>query len=142
MKKSTIWLLAIIMALTFGALLFFQFFYLKNMTNMREQQFRENVQRALNATSDKLEKHETRYYLEQDINSIEASLYSSPYSPQIGSPGNNNIQYSIENPDGSVTQFTLSSTVDETKKRRPKLLLSLGAAFFFFPAVLPPDFHS
>ena len=40
MKKSTIWLLAIIMALTFGALLFFQFFYLKNMTNMREQQFR------------------------------------------------------------------------------------------------------
>ena len=71
----------------------------------------------LSATSDKLEKHETRYYLEQDINSIEASLYSSPYSPQIGTPGNNNIQYSIENPDGSVTQFTLSSTVDETQCR-------------------------
>lgn len=132
MKKSTIWLLAIIMALTFGALLFFQFFYLRNMTNMREQQFRENVQRALNATSDKLEKHETRYYLEQDINSIEASLYSSPYAPQIGTPGNNNIQYSIENPDGTVTQFTLSSTVDETKKRRP----SPGEGIF------PPPTHS
>jgi len=39
MKKSTIWLLTIVMAITFGALLYFQIMYLENMVKMREAQF-------------------------------------------------------------------------------------------------------
>ena len=35
MKKSTIWLLTIIMALTFGILLYFQVTYMESMVRMR-----------------------------------------------------------------------------------------------------------
>ena len=43
MKKSVIWLLTIIMALTFGVLLYFQIMYLENMVKMRDEQFSEGV---------------------------------------------------------------------------------------------------
>lgn len=75
MKKSTIWLLTIVMAITFGALLYFQIMYLENMVKMREEQFSESVMRSLYATSGFLERQETLHYLEQDINVIESSFY-------------------------------------------------------------------
>lgn len=75
MKKSVIWLLTIIMALTFGVLLYFQILYLENMVKMRDEQFSEGVMRSLYATSEFLEREETLHFLEQDINIIESSFY-------------------------------------------------------------------
>lgn len=66
MKKSTIWLLTIIMALTFGILLYFQVTYLESMVRMRKEQFSENVMRALYGVGRYVEEQETLYYLEQD----------------------------------------------------------------------------
>ena len=43
MKKSTIWFLAIIMALTFMGLLYVQIMYMRNMVRMRNDQFAEGV---------------------------------------------------------------------------------------------------
>ena len=77
MKKSLIWLLTCVMAVTFGALLYFQIMYLENMVKMRDEQFSEGVMRSLNSTSDFLERVETMYFLEQDINIIESSLYDN-----------------------------------------------------------------
>lgn len=75
MKKSTIWLLTIVMACTIGSLLYFQIMYLENMVKMREEQFSENVMRALYSTAGYLERQETLHFLEQDANVIESSLY-------------------------------------------------------------------
>lgn len=109
MKKSLIWLLTIVMAITFCALLYFQIMYLENMVKMREEQFTENVMRSLNATSDFMERQETLHFLQQDVNIIESSFYDN-YS----GAGNNgaDLQYSVENRDGSVTKYTLSSEVE------------------------------
>ena len=107
MKKSLIWLLTIVMSITFVALLYFQIMYLENMVKMRDEQFTEGVMRSLNATSEFMEKLETQYFLEQDVNIIESSIYG-------GYPGtaDANLKYSVENSDGTVTNYTLSSEVD------------------------------
>lgn len=74
MKKSIIWLLTLVMAITFGALLYFQIMYLENMVNMREAQFSEIVMRCLSSTSSYLEKRETMHFLEEDIAVLESSI--------------------------------------------------------------------
>ena len=75
MKKSLIWILTIVMATMFGALLYFQILYLGNMARMRDEQFTEAVMRSLNSTSEFLAKEETLHFLEQDANIIESSFY-------------------------------------------------------------------
>ena len=87
-----IWLLTIVMAITFGALLYFQIMYLENMVKMREAQFSEAVMRCLSATSSNLERTETLHFLEEDVNVIEANLYDD-YT--LGSGNNENIKYSV-----------------------------------------------
>lgn len=77
MKKSTIWLLTIVMAIAFGALLYFQIMYLDNMVRMREAQFSENVMRSLSATSSYLERLETLHFLEEEANAIGYNYYTS-----------------------------------------------------------------
>ncbi len=67
-------MLTAVMAVTFVALLYFQIMYLENMVKMRDEQFTEGVMRSLNTTSEFLEKQETLYFLEQDVNIIESSL--------------------------------------------------------------------
>lgn len=108
MKKSLMWMLTVVMAITFASLLYFQIMYLENMVKMRDEQFTEGVMRALNTTSEFLERQETLHYLEQDVNIIESSLYDG-YNPAEA-----DLKYSVENPDGSVTNYTLSSSVDES----------------------------
>lgn len=63
MKKSTIWLLAAIMALTFIGLLYMQISYMENMVRMRNEQFSEAVKRSLYDVSTTLEQDETKRYL-------------------------------------------------------------------------------
>lgn len=75
MKKSTIWLLTIVMAITIGALLYFQIIYLERMVKMREEQFSGSVMRSLYATSGYLERQETLHFLEQDAKVLENSFY-------------------------------------------------------------------
>lgn len=74
MKKSIIWLLTGVMAITFGALLYFQIMYLENMVKMRDAQFSEIVLRCLSSTSSYLEKRETLHFLEEDIAVMESSI--------------------------------------------------------------------
>ena len=76
MKKSTIWLLAIIMALTFSILLYMQISYIDNMVKMRNEQFSEAVKRSLYAVSSRLEQDETKRYLAEDIEENQKRLLS------------------------------------------------------------------
>lgn len=102
MKKSLIWLLTIVMAITFGALLYFQIMYLENMVKMREAQFSEGVMRSISSTAGFLEKSETLHYLEEDVNIIESHFFDD--APQFGSTS---PTYSVEKQKGRKKSFTL-----------------------------------
>ena len=64
MKKKTIWTIAVIMGLSFILLLFLQLTYIREMANMKKEQFDESVNRALYQASRNLELNETLRYLE------------------------------------------------------------------------------
>ena len=55
MKKRTIWIVAVIMGLSFLALLFLQLSYIEEMVDMKKEQFDESVYRALYQASRNLE---------------------------------------------------------------------------------------
>ncbi len=76
MKKSTIWLLTIVMAFTFIGSLYVQIMYMENMVKMRNEQFSEVVMRSLYGVSATLEQDETKHYLDQDLDESEALMGS------------------------------------------------------------------
>ena len=102
MKKSTIWLLAIIMALTFTSLLFMQITYIENMVRMRNEQFSEAVKRSLYAVSSQLEQDETKRYLAEDIEENQKRLLSIER-------GGTSVtqQWSIVSADGSISTLNV-----------------------------------
>ncbi len=59
MKKSTIWIIAIVMGFSFAGLLFLQISYIEEMTKMKKEQFDESVNRSLYQASRNLEMNET-----------------------------------------------------------------------------------
>ena len=66
MKKSTIWILGIVMGLSFLSLLFLQVSYMEETVKMRREKFDESVQRSLDQACRNMELTETRNYLEAD----------------------------------------------------------------------------
>lgn len=108
MKKSLIWLLTIVMAITFGSLLYFQIMYLEKMVKMREEQFTEGVMRSLHATSAFLEKEETLHFLEQDVNIVESSIYVD----YTGMNGNNRLKTQDIN-----NEYNIDMTGTSSKKK-------------------------
>lgn len=102
MKKSTIWILTILMALTFSGLLYMQIMYMRNMIRMRDDQFAEGVKRSLYAVSNALEQDETKYFLEEDAAQIQSSIY-----PQYSDGKSSSMKYSIKTSDGVEADFTI-----------------------------------
>ena len=107
MKKSTIWFLTIIMALTFMGLLYVQIMYMNNMKKMRDDQFAEGVKRSLYAVSTRLEQDEAKYYLEEDIASLETDLY-----PRVNSDGSVGINNKFTTSEGINYDLSLKMHVD------------------------------
>ncbi len=95
MKKSTIWLLTIIMACTFLGLLYVQIMYMENMIKMRNEQFSEVVKRSLYGVSNTLEQDETKRYLEEDLDRL-ADFYTDFSNGQL-----KKFEYSFKSSDGS-----------------------------------------
>jgi len=107
MKKSTIWLLTIIMALTFVGLLYVQITYMNNMKRMRDDQFAEGVKRSLYAVTTRLEQDETKYYLEEDLQQMETQFY-----PRSNSDGSMSLNYMFNTPEGINYDLTLKGNID------------------------------
>jgi signal transduction histidine kinase len=86
MKKSTIVVLAIIMAITFFGLLFVQIEYLREAIRLREDQFDEAIKRSLYQISRNLESDQTKKYLFEEFfkDSGRKSSYGSPISAYGG----------------------------------------------------------
>ena len=75
MKKSTIWILGIVMGLSFLSLLYLQISYIEKMAKMRNEQFDESVKRALMAASKSVESEEVDRWLREDISEAEKKAW-------------------------------------------------------------------
>jgi len=126
MKKSTIWLLALVMFTAFFALLFLQVRYMRTSMAIRAQQFDEQVNRSLYNVMRDLEQDQTRDYLEQDM--IESENRYSQYNQPQGTQPINREQTTatITNPDGSETGIELDITQRTTRpqEQREQVFLS------------------
>ncbi len=113
MKKSTIWLVAVVMFIAFFALLFLQVRYMRTSMDIRSQQFDEQVNRSLYNVMRDLEQDQTRDYLEQDM--IESESRYSRYN-QPGGARDITSERSIT-PDGSRSRIELSTQEQSLRPR-------------------------
>lgn len=113
MKKSTIWLLTVLIALTFLGLLYIQIIYMQSMIRMRDDQFTEGVRRSLYAVSSLLEQDETKYFLEEDVADFESS---SIYAQYGGTPHLGGVRYSFTTHSGIAGEVTLKSDAEKIYK--------------------------
>ncbi len=103
MKKSTIWILGIVMGLSFLCLLYLQVSYIEEMVKMRREQFEELVQRSLDQACRNIELLETRKYLEADVEATERAIRHS-----IGAAENETSHVSDE----EIVKYTQSYHVE------------------------------
>ena len=93
------------------------------MVRMRDDQFAEGVKRSLYSVSNLLEQEEARYYLENDVESIESSAL--PAYPGAGS-NLGGVRYSVTTTEGLSSDFTFTGEITalspmlsaEAKKQR------------------------
>ena len=71
MKKSTIWILGIVMGLSFLSLLYLQVSYIEEMMKTRKEQFDSAVRNSLSQVSKDVEYAETQRWLVEDITEAE-----------------------------------------------------------------------
>ena len=131
MKKSTIWILGVVMALSFLSLLYLQVSYIEEMVKMRRGQFEENVNRSLVQAARNLELVETKKYLEKDVAATErAARLSEQLKQQQMNGGGTSMtehhQFSVTAPDGTqISSFELK-TIMERPANVPKVIISTG----------------
>ena len=116
MKKQTIWILTILMAVTFIGLLCIQILYMKNMVEMRYEQFTQGVRQSLLSVALHLEHDETRYFLDQDASRMAAtSIIAQNFSSDAISR-DEGLKFSFTTPSGLEGDVTLKGTPDEITK--------------------------
>lgn len=131
MKKSTIWILGVVMALSFLSLLYLQVSYIEEMVKMRRGQFEENVNRSLVQAARNLELVETKKYLEKDVAATErAARLSEQLKQQQMNGGRTSLtehhQFSVTASDGTqISSFELK-TIMERPANVPKVIISTG----------------
>ena len=131
MKKSTIWILGVVMALSFLSLLYLQVSYIEEMVKMRRGQFEENVNRSLVQAARNLELVETKKYLEKDVAATErAARLSEQLKQQQMNGGGTSLtehhQFSVTAPDGTQISSFEQKTIMERPANVPKVIISTG----------------
>jgi len=124
MKQRTIWSIAIIMGVSFLALLYMQLDYIQEMVDMKREQFDESVNRALNQASRNLELNETLRYLEKDVNATERRSYRRD---SIGTRSNKpdgtiqqSHQFAVTGKDGTIYSSFELKTITTKPSQIPK----------------------
>lgn len=74
MKKSTIWVLIIVMSVTLLGLLFMQIMYIEKMVKMRNDHFRELVTLSLYNVASNLERDETKHFLDNHLDNSQSKI--------------------------------------------------------------------
>ena len=105
------------MAVTFLGLLWIQIIYMKNMVEMRYEQFSQGVKQSLLNVAVHLEQDEALYYLEKDVNQIKASsLYAQYYGDPVTQLGG--VKYSFTTSTGLEANLTIKGDASEINKIR------------------------
>ena len=112
MKKSTIWILTVVMAIAFVGLIWMQVFYMKNMVTMRYEQFTESAKRSLYAVALRLSQDEAKYFLAENVSNVKSSSIYSQYignpQPQLGG-----VRYSFTTNSGLEADLTIKGDPQE-----------------------------
>ena len=127
MKKSTIWIIAIIMGLSFLALLYLQLSYIEEMAKMKKEQFDESVNRSLYQASRNLEVNETLRYLEKDVNETERRAFRQDSVSFHGDLNNGTVQhshqYAVAGKDGTIYSSFQLKTITTKPSTIPKAMI-------------------
>lgn len=83
MKKSTIWILAAIMACAFFGLLYLQIEYIKESISWRRERFNENINRSLNQISQNLQKEQSIKYLNEGFIEYQKQQQAAAYKRSL-----------------------------------------------------------
>ncbi len=130
MKKSTIWILSLVMGLSFLSLLYLQVSYIEEMARMRRGQFNESVQRSLVQACRNLELVETKKYLEDDAVATERAAQMAQWETDSVKEGEvvvHTHQYSVSS--GGMdysTSFELKQITTNRSSEVPRAFLSTG----------------
>ncbi|MHB9055367.1 MAG: sensor histidine kinase [Paludibacteraceae bacterium] len=124
MKKRTLWILILLMAVTFGALIALQVRYLNSTAEMADKQFDDGVKRSLMQTVTLLEENEALKFLAQTLEEDKYVQRSSKTSTYGQSSTDLRITDSIKtdwNKNSTTPSIRLSTghgkaTIEETSK--------------------------
>lgn len=113
MKKSTIWILAGIMAIAFFALMYLQITYLRTSLRLRSDMFTDAVNRSLSQVYRNLELDQTKKYLDEAF--LESQKNQTAYNRSLALQNRETITHRekvrMTTPDGELNvEFTASST--------------------------------
>ena len=106
MKKTTIWILGIVMGLSFLSLLYLQISYIEEMATMRNEQFDESVKRALLAASKDVESEEVDRWLREDISKQDRAAWNQ----SAQGAKTQSQSFTINGADGSKIELKTFST--------------------------------
>lgn len=95
-------------------LLYVQIMYMRNMVRMRDDQFTEGVKRSLYAVSTMLEQDETKHFLEEDVEQIEASSIYPQYAGN-GAPNIGGIKYSFTTSSGVAGDLIVAGNAEQIR---------------------------
>ena len=127
MKKSTIWIIAVVMGLSFAGLLFLQLSYIEQMAKMKKEQFDESVNRSLYQASRNLEMNETLRYLEKDVNETERRAFRKDsvmaQSGRLNDVIQHTHQYSVSGKDGTIYSSFELKTITTKPATIPKAMI-------------------
>lgn len=103
------------MALCFMGLLCIQIFYMRNIVQIRYEQFSQGVRQSLVAVATRLEQDETRHFLEEDVRQVETSAVVSQYLGEP-MPRLDGIKYSFTTKTGLEADLTIKGDITEISK--------------------------
>ena len=122
MKRSTIWIIAIVMGLSFVVLLALQISYIEEMAKMKREQFEESVRRSLYMAAHNMELNETLHYLEKNVKDTEGkALVNDSLTVNNGLQGGvqKSHQYSVVGDDGTIYSSFQLQTVPSPREKCP-----------------------
>ena len=120
MKRSTIWIIAIVMGLSFVVLLALQISYIEEMAKMKREQFEESVRRSLYMAAHNMELNETLHYLEKNVKDTEGkALVNDSLTVNNGLQGGvqKSHQYSVVGDDGTIYSSFQLQTVSLSPRK-------------------------
>ena len=126
MNKRIIWMMTLVMAFAFIALLLIQIIYMKDIVTIHRQQFSNSVRSSLIATARHLEQEETAYFLSDRLSQIQTQ---SIYAQQLGMlPAQEGVKLSFTTSTGLEADLTIRGNATEVSNIQ-KGAIFLGGHF-------------